>query len=317
MDSSYGNGGQNIPGAKPGVIASGPDAPDIPGVTLESENPNGVLSKISRKPSNSGSVVVDGGGGPKRSNRKGLVFVGVALIGIALIAGIVAVMLMGKGGGNNGGVGGEVKTLREAFSNVANYLLAGDVNIAANLDEANIDNAAFVEIAKTASYEEQNAYFDTANNHIATLRNFASGNDDLIDNIASLEKLLSAIKDVSAVSYTNILADKYMEDMKSGIKDYQQETNISSEDSYIANAMTTRKSLITKIGELYNSYYGNSCIRDKNFDDTCIDQLLVDNTEILNEFNGVTDLKLKLRKNDETLFNTTLVKLKSISEVVK
>lgn len=236
MDSSYGNGGQNIPGAKPGVIASGPDAPDIPGVTLESENPNGVLSKLSRKSGGNKMPVIDGGGGPKQS-KKGLLFVGMALIGIALIIGIVALVLMGKG--NNNSNGNSATGEYAQFYNYANYILDGQ-------DVASADLGSYNKLANYAATDAFNKndteYFNKANELWQAFYNPLTEN--------------GAISEVSALrgsaDYQNQLMDfvvKYV-----NTKDYTDEELLKL---YISNGFETANTLVDKnyealIGTIYD-----------------------------------------------------------------
>ena len=82
MDPSYnqdGQGNAGIPGAKPGVIASGPNEPSVPNVP----------------------VVLDAGGGGQRQSRRGLLIGGLALLGVALIGGIIALIVLTSNNNEN------------------------------------------------------------------------------------------------------------------------------------------------------------------------------------------------------------------------
>ncbi|MBQ3440989.1 hypothetical protein IJG27_01605 [Candidatus Saccharibacteria bacterium] len=147
MDPSYNNSGQNatgnsgIPGAKPGVIASGPDTPsaEVPvlDVGADAQNPNGIFAGLSRRPTggrplgsrmDSGPIttqpidkVTPSGG--QRQSRRGLLIAGMALIGLALIAGVVALIMMTRGNKNETPNANAINM--PSFNSLINYVSSG------------------------------------------------------------------------------------------------------------------------------------------------------------------------------------------------
>ena len=187
MNPSYDSSGQNaagnsgIPGVKPGVIASGPDTPEasVPGVANSlgglsvggnSQNPNGVFGRLSRipggsRPNSSSSngfnngntgpitpqpidkIIIDGGGGPKRSKR-GLLVAGIALIGVALVVGVVAFIVMSK---ENEVILDETT----ALNNMTRYMLFGDIENVDAVSGVGVNDATFSQMSRNEFYGEQ------------------------------------------------------------------------------------------------------------------------------------------------------------------
>lgn len=176
MNPSYNNGGTNAggqqtPGVKPGVIASGPDPEDAPTIPVGAPNKpmslggsgrsrvSSLLGKVkSPKPAPSQPIQFGGGGGEKKS-KKGLIIGALAIV-VILIVVLVVVMMMGggkKGGSGDTASGGDY----DNFLRYANYMISGNENT--NNDLGNFDSSK--DYAATMAYVENNKnFFDKAQN---------------------------------------------------------------------------------------------------------------------------------------------------------
>ncbi|MBR3252869.1 hypothetical protein IKF84_02250 [Candidatus Saccharibacteria bacterium] len=127
MDPSYNNSG---------IIASGPDEPVAP----------------------VNNVVVDGGGGPRQS-RRGLLIAGIALIGVALVAGIIALIVMTGNIDNNSTKSSDVINV-PSFNRLINYVVSGTESD--KVLSGNYDVRDKYYLLKVGSDEKEEAYNRTA-----------------------------------------------------------------------------------------------------------------------------------------------------------
>lgn len=283
MDSSYGNGGQNIPGAKPGVIASGPDAPDIPGVTLESENPNGVLSKLSRKTGGSKMPVIDGGGGPKRS-KKGLLFVGVALIGVALIVGIVAVLLMGKGNGNTG------TSTNVSFNDLINYITSGKESKSDINDEYDITKTYYfldgwnTEEEKSAIYAKTSELMDGfvatyKDGENSTLNSLVKSTKDLFDFIYAM----NSVEKIYGIETTMTIIKDGDNKGKQKLVNHYTFSGLDN-NAYEKDFLEVYNKYIDALTNKIKVYKENGCVTGNYIDDECMEGKTTDNFEEVDKY---------------------------------
>ena len=296
MDPSYDSSGQNatgnsgIPGAKPGVIASGPDTPsaEVPvlDVGTDAQNPNGIFAGLSRRPTggrpvgnrmNSGPITpqpidkVTSGGG-QRQSRRGLLIAGIALIGVALIAGVVALLVM-RGGNSNGNTDGI--SVKDAYSDVAKYMYFGDVNSETAFSEVTLDTAKFASIATVGNYDEETAFFDNLRQYIGILENAIVNNSTLLDEVVDLKDALIMLEILSKIAYANTLWPNYLENGKSAIQEYLDGVNsVSTDDEFYLAMLEMERLLIEKTGELYQVYSQRGCITNKTANDECINAVV-------------------------------------------
>ena len=194
------SGAAGVPGAKPGVIASGPDPADMPdekpaGLSLGS---NRHLFRRPRAQAPRNFVMNVGGGagagmGAGRKSggpKKGLIIGGLAVVVILIMALVVGMMLSQNRNGNNNGSGGsqnntivepsdstnteeteepeEIYTgVNEDFYRYANYILNG-TNESKTLPSYN-ENKEYA--VMTAVESRNNKYFQIADNLWSTFYN--------------------------------------------------------------------------------------------------------------------------------------------------
>ena len=354
MEPTQNGGNSNIPGVKPGVIASGADtpgvgvsgAPNVSGMsgvsgtvgasnmsgasgTVGASNMSGAsgtvgVSSTSNMPGLStgraamqtkpivpqpmNMVVVDGGGGPKKS-RRGLLIAGIALIGVALIVGVVALLMM-NGGNNNGGVKVEV-----AFNNMAKYMLFGNAEAIQSISDAEIEDATFFEKMQEGDYKAHQEYFNMAKDYIDVFRKAAK--DEFVVQVAdSLASDVNLLSGFSALAYTNVLWETYLDAGNSGMENYIAELNGSiSTDGTNSEELDIAKRLVNVTGEIYSAYTSAGCVNDdKELDTECIDVLVEDN-EPLNETIATSALlRVDLRNYVRILSNSVFSMILQVNE---
>ena len=132
MNPSYENGGQNIPGVKPGIIASGPDPEEMPPKSIAT--PAGLSIGQSRQPTGGrpmnmpvttpvgGDTILknDGAG----SNKKSLIIGGVIAGAIILVLVVVFAVVMGNNGGGSNSNSGVLDSV--SFNRLINYVTTGE-----------------------------------------------------------------------------------------------------------------------------------------------------------------------------------------------
>ena len=101
MNPSYNAGGSSIPGAKPGVIASGPDS--------SSQQPSIPVAPT--------PAPMSLGGARKSGGSKKWLLVGAGVLIVALIVVLVVFFVMPKNGGGNGSI-----TMSDSFNTLINMI---------------------------------------------------------------------------------------------------------------------------------------------------------------------------------------------------
>ena len=180
MNPSYNSGGasdaggaSNIPGVKPGIIASGPEPADTPNASTPNtgttpgviasgpepeveprpiDTPAGLSMNSSRMPSGgrplnmpvNNDIVLNTGDTSKKPNRGILIGGIVAVVVLAIVAVVVGVMM---GSGNNGGSTVTVVDETTALNNFTNYMLFGDINSDKSINSVNFEDARFMEVS--------------------------------------------------------------------------------------------------------------------------------------------------------------------------
>ena len=316
MDPSYSNGGQSasntpeIPGVKPGVIASGPDTPDmssngvpILNVGTDSQNPNGVFTRLTRRTTDSrpitpqpiDKIMLDGGGGPRQSKR-GLLIAGLALIGVALVAGIVALVVMG-GGGSDSGTSVDKAT---ALNNLTRYMVFGDVENENDISNIPVDEMTFMNVAKMWTYESRQEYFAQMGEYLDILKR-ADGATE-IQGLSSLDTSTPLFEELAAISYTDVVWTTYLAEGADGVQNYSTELQeLETNDEYFDNMIDVSEELITVAVRLYTEYTKNRCISDGVASDDCITDLTESNSSIMTVTDNLADLRLKVRRHVTTL----------------
>ena len=337
MNPSYDSSGQNaagnsgIPGVKPGVIASGPDTPEasVPGVANSlgglsvggnSQNPNGVFGRLSRipggsRPNSSSSngfnngntgpitpqpidkIIIDGGGGPKRSKR-GLLVAGIALIGVALVVGVVALVVM------RGGNGKSSTDIAVAFKTAASYIEFGDANSSFSTSETAVVDTKLYTVALMGTNEQRVEYFDTAAMYLRELKNsIADKNSALMLSTDSLINEMALVRQTSELAYTDILWEVYLENGTNGIWDYTSGIQVGDETYGLGDLGKMVEGFATASNNLYVEYSAANCIRDGEVDADCVNTLVESNTDILNFGEAVSNERLKLRRYTNSMLS--------------
>jgi len=214
MNPSYNNGGPNvpggagnIPGAKPGVIASGPgdasvpiaSGPNMPATPV----PNAPV--VSRQPTGgrpmSNEIVLTPDDGAKKRKRN-LIIAG-ALAGVIVVAVLAAVIIVvARSGGSNNNTSSNADY--NLFSNYVNYLL----------NTSNNTNAEITKYDKYEDYAIQLAYYDNNTQYFQQLEKLWN---NFYTKITEENKYSSVSKIMGDISYQNELMDfitKYMANTK-------------------------------------------------------------------------------------------------------
>lgn len=245
MNPSYENGGQgnaggasNIPGVKPGVIASGPataqsTAPANPGVIASGPDPeevpprpittpSGLNIGSSRQPTGgrpmnmpimsasagapAGGDIAIGGNEASGSNKRGLIIGGVIAGVVALVLVVVLAVVMSGNGGNTGTSGTSDYAL---YTTYFNYLLNTNDFVAQDDSEFN----------EYEDYRIQLAYYDQETSYFTELNSLWN---NFYTNVTEENKYSETSKIIGDIEYQNELMDfmsKYM-----AITDYDEES---------------------------------------------------------------------------------------------
>ena len=310
MDSSYNSGGQNIPGAKPGVITSGPET-------------TGVEPNRSKKFSKGDFVAnISGSGQPRKSPKKGLIIGG--LIVLVLVIGVVAAVVMmgnnkGSSNSNNTPVpapddGGETAEITDSdykytgadkeFYRYANYILYGDENVSKNLDlgtynadvnymiyeAASKDDADFLKRAAVLwkefyamvkisikDYNDNNPNSGTDNagtaeeseNKMVTLEKQVELQNVLMDFVEKYAAMSARTEDGMWKLYKEVGLETAVTTVKEGYAALAQTTY--EPGVKWANAKSDQSEMALRLYAMYDSL---GCIKDDNYDQSCIDKNL-------------------------------------------
>lgn len=322
MDPSYDKSGQDIsdvPGVKPGIIASGPDTPEpevpVLNVGVDPQNPNGIFKKLTRKPTDNrpitpqpmDQIVLDGGGGPQKTKR-GLLVAGIALIGVALIAGIVALIVMNSGGDTS---------VKDAYNNVARYMYFGDVNNETAFSEVTLDNAEYIDVATTGNRETENEFFDNLEQYLNALATAVNSNQTLSEKVANLDDMVVMLRTLSEIAYANTLWPDYLENGKSAIQAYSDKVEaIEMEDESYTSILEMEKILVDKTGELYQIYTNNGCIKNKVADDECVNTVLTENESAKKIQSAMYNLRYNICQYINTLSRTIFATMESLNKEI-
>lgn len=272
MNPSYNSGGPNVPGVKPGTIASGPDNGTSGGVV------SGGVAPVQPQPNryipprqtSFTPPVIQIGDSPKRL-KKGII-IGAILIVVALVLGILAVVMMPKGGNDSGE--------NADFYKYANYLLYGNQNTNADLGE--YDEKA--DYAATEAFDSNNVdYFAVAQELWSVFYQKVADNEEIAET--------SALR--GSVNWQNELMDfmnKYINTKKLEEEDimelylkngYEEVMNLINERytdlntvvyiaglDYVKSLTSWSKATV----DLYASYDSNGCLVDGDVDDACAEE---------------------------------------------
>lgn len=296
MNPSYSNGGTNAggqqtPGVKPGVIASGPDPADVPvnkpvampskpmslGDSSGRSRVSSILGKI--KDSKSASqpalppVQLSNAGGAKRS-KKGLVIGGLAAI-VILIVVLVVVMLMGGGKKATNGTTGDGS--HDSFLKYANYLLTGkeNTNELGSFD----DSKDYTVMQKFA--EKDTAFFDKAQElwkafyeKITTSENY-SETSDIAGDVVYQNQLMDFVTRYVTISewqeddLLKLFLEKGVDSGSAEIDNHY--TNLTGtifeEGKEYVDKMVAHSKKALQLLALYNS---NGCIVNGEVDNACV-----------------------------------------------
>lgn len=331
MNPSYNSGsgsnagGQNnvgVPGTKPGVIASGPDPEDTP-ISIPTASKESSRSKISsmlgrRKPSVNNRVLTSIDPQPMQLSansgkpKKGLIFGGLAVIVILIIA-LVVGMTMGK---NNNSGGGKVVSAEVAFNEASKFILFGDINSDKNINEVKIDDTAILSIAQEAVYEEQQKFFNDAKQYVDTLKKSIKNNQDVSDAVSDLEKSVFILGKISTILDNNSLLLNYAKEGKPAIQKQIDEIRQMDcgEDGFCVTVSQLETDFLTKTEELYQKFVAGKCVKDEEIDASCVEGI-IDNDESNRKLqNNVVLLRTSLRKYIPALSERAVFSIKTIGE---
>lgn len=170
MNPSTNSGGSSIPGARPGMIASGPSG-NVPGPITSGPSPEMPVSMPSAPRGRSGS------GGPK----KGIIIGGILIV-VGLVLGVVAVILMPKGGGG-GGNNREV-----SFNELINYVTSGeDVDTEIDSEYSATNNYYFLDGWDTEE-EKAKIYAGTKYLMDGFINTYKNGENERLNNLVKNTK---------------------------------------------------------------------------------------------------------------------------------
>lgn len=332
MNPSYNSGsgsnagGQNnigAPGTKPGVIASGPDPEDAPAtpISIPAASKESSRSKISsllgkRKSSAStgGSVISPMGPQPMQLSgnsgkpKKGLIFGGLAVIVILIVA-LVIGMNVGKGGKS----GNKVVNTSTAFNEMAKYMLFGDANDNKNIADVKVENSEFAVVAQNGDYKKQQSFFEKAKEYIVALKNTTTNTDsELAKDVLNLEDEVVVLENLSLIAYTDILMSPYISDDKT-TQTQINDVEINSTDKY-KGILELNKNLIADSKKLYQNFSSAGCFKDGELVVDCVNSLVDNNITVTKLQDAVSNSKKALRKYISSLCNSVYSNIKKISE---
>lgn len=298
MNPSYNSGssdsGVNTPGVKPGVIASGPDPADAPAPQpLSTPSPTMTPRKNLRLPTGgrSGSIPTIGGSS-RGGSKKGLI-IGALVAIVVLIVVLVVVLLMG--GGKKGGSSPASVTSTQ----MAKYMLFGDINSNKSFSEATVDNAEFMKVAQDGTYSKQQEFFAKAKEYI---------------NSKELKEAVIVLEELAGTGYAGALWINYLENGASSINEQLEKNNGIDVDEKYKSALTANQVLITESGKLFKEYSSASCIKDKEANNECINALVEKDGPVKTLHNTVTSSKIKVRKKVREIADDIFEKVKKIGE---
>lgn len=271
MDPSYNSGsgsnaggqpgGSNMPGAKPGVIASGPDTEDMPTtpISIPTASEESSRSKISsllgkRKPSvgasTSGSVVSPMGPRPMQlsgnsgKSKKTIIFLGLAVVAILIVVLVVGMALSkGGNGGNNKNTDGtsvaSPTTVREQFNAFYHYLTENNPKDIKDITVEDLTRTSFYIDSTDLTSAQRDNFLKAFNDEMTKFIEAYSGTggEQPLDNIYAyvyvLHKLdgitVSELRDIynseGATAARKRLADMY--------QNYNSDNSNSLLDAYI------------------------------------------------------------------------------------
>lgn len=301
------------PGTKPGVIASGPDSADAP-VNTPVAMPSKPMSlgdsgrsrissllgkrKMGGKSSSSAAPAAapimiggnDAGGAGK--SKKGLV-IGAVIVIVIMIVVLVVVMMMG------GGKKGSSSPASVTSTQMAKYMLFGDINSNKSFSEATVDNAEFMKVAQDGTYSEQQEFFGKAKEYI---------------NSKELKEAVIVLEELAGTGYAGALWINYLENGASSINEQLEKNNEIDVDEKYKSALTANQVLITESGKLFKEYSSASCIKDKEANDECINALVEKDGPVKTLHNTVTSSKIRVRKKVREIADDIFEKVKKIGE---
>ena len=271
MNPSYNAGGSSIPGAKPGVIASGPDPSDAkPGVIASGpdEQPSvPVVSPLSNKPAPMSL------GGARRSSggSKKWILIGAGVLIVALIVVLVVFAVMPKNGGGSGSI-----TMNNNFNVLINYITSGtktDIAVTGEYDVAN--DYYFLdgwnnEEEKTAVYAETktlmdkfvNGYSDGEN---ATLNNLVKSTKEQFDFVYAMD--LS--EKVSGIEVIKVGVEKQSDEAKRDLVNYYNFSSVG-DNTYVNGFLEAYGAWLDAVLSEINLYKENGCVANGSINDSCM-----------------------------------------------
>lgn len=245
MNPSYNSGGIYSSGVTPPVTPSAP---------------------ISTPPS---SMQI---GGSSRKPRKGIV-IGAILIVVALVLGILAVVLMPKGGGGNSGNAGN----NVAFNRLINYVVSGDELTSKVTDEYDYGyDYYFLEILDS---DDDNAKVEVYDTTGKLLRDFVNSYDKENENLDMAVKSTQSLFDFIDVVYRkeenngeNILSSWIANGQDIAKQEAMNYYNLSTDNdnAYINEFLEYYEIWVDAVLEKIDFYNGLGCIADNQLDYECM-----------------------------------------------
>lgn len=230
MNPSYNNGSSsgaggasNIPGVKPGVIASGPDPVDVPdmpsapgasavssasaapkdppAIEIASETPSGLslgskhLFKKPRMSTPKRNMIISTGGGfdtgsaglnggPSRGPKKGLIIGGLLVVVLLIVGLVVGMNMMGNKGGNNAVSGGD----KNVFNDLINYVTSGTESNADVTDEYDAANEYYFLNGRENEEQKKEIYDETKTLLDDFVNSYKDGDDGALNNLVKSTK---------------------------------------------------------------------------------------------------------------------------------
>ena len=244
MNPSYNSGGIYSSGVTPPVTPSAP---------------------ISTPPS---SMQI---GGSSRKPRKGIV-IGAILIVVALVLGILAVVMMPKGGGNSGNAGNNV-----AFNRLINYVVSGDELTSKVTDEYDYGyDYYFLDILDS---DDDNAKVEVYDTTGKLLRDFVNSYDKENENLDMMVKSTQSLFDFIDVVYRkeenngeNILSSWIVNGQDIAKQEAMNYYNLSPDNDnvYINEFLEYYEIWVDAVLEKIDFYNGLGCIADNQLDYECM-----------------------------------------------
>ncbi|MBR3323955.1 hypothetical protein IKG24_00220 [Candidatus Saccharibacteria bacterium] len=265
MNPSYNSGGPNVPGVKPGTIASGPDNGTSGGVAPVQPQPN---RYIPPRQTSFTPPVMQIGDSPKRS-KKGII-IGAILIVVALVLGILAVVMMPKGG--NGDVSGDL-----TFNKLINYIANGEESTTPFTSSYSYDeNYYFLEVldsedevAITKAYDTVkrllNDFFEKYDKKDETLNAVVKATKDLFDFIDIMFR--KGENDIGNIISDAVISGRDVAKQKAvAYYDFPDD----SSNAYFVDFSQIYDALVESLLDEVDLYKESGCIIDNDLDYDCM-----------------------------------------------